>query len=297
MLMPVRSASTEAGSSAASAGRAELAASAAVRHPGGRPAFAAAPAAFRHDLLVLVIAGRADPALGTPGVDPPGPAATGACSRALAGRAGSADPAGGGLAPQVGSDLAAPGAGRGRDRLIPGIDQRVRQPDQHQRICSRGVTRAPGCSFRSASTSRSARPRSALAVARAARAAPVSSSGREAIRQDVTRASDSPSGPAAVTTGPGGGSCCAALAAAPLPRVLVVERGEPPHQFRPRPDIRRAYLGEEQTVESAPHHAFSRQARMLHLMQYRSLSAAAAGGAAAFADVAACPPGASSCRR
>jgi hypothetical protein len=91
------------------AGSAELAASAAVRHPGGRPASPAAPAAFRHDLLVLVIAGRADPALGAPGVDPPGPAAAGACSGAPAGRAGSADPAGGGLAPQVGSDLAAPG--------------------------------------------------------------------------------------------------------------------------------------------------------------------------------------------
>ncbi len=123
---------------------AELAASAAVGHPGGRPAPSAASAAFRHDLLVLVIAGRADPALGAPGVDPPGPATTGACPGAATGCAGFADPAGGRLAPQAGRDLAAPGASRGRDSLIPGLDQRVRQPDQRQRICGGGGDQGAG---------------------------------------------------------------------------------------------------------------------------------------------------------
>src|SRR5579859_2011866 len=75
------------------AGRAELAAGGAVGHPGGCAARPAAPPAFGHDLLILVIAGRADPALRPPGVDPPDPAATSACPGAAAGRAGSADPA------------------------------------------------------------------------------------------------------------------------------------------------------------------------------------------------------------
>ena len=79
------------------AGRAELTASAAVGHPGGGPAPPAASAAFRHHVLVLVITGRADPALRTPGIDPPDPAAAGARPGAAAGRAGSADPARGGL--------------------------------------------------------------------------------------------------------------------------------------------------------------------------------------------------------
>lgn len=118
--------------------RAELAAGAAVGHPGSGASHSAAPAAFPHDLLVLVIASRADTALGTPGVDPLGLAATSTCSLAVTGRAGSADPAGRCIAPQVDRDPAAPGAGRGHDRLIPGIHQRVRQPDQRQRICSRG---------------------------------------------------------------------------------------------------------------------------------------------------------------
>jgi hypothetical protein len=112
------------------AGSAELAAGGAVRHPGDRPARPAAPAAFGHDLLVLVIAGRADPALRAAGVDPPGPAATSARPGAAAGRAGPADPAGGGVMAQACGDLAAPGAGWSRDCLIPGLDQRVRQPDQ-----------------------------------------------------------------------------------------------------------------------------------------------------------------------
>jgi hypothetical protein len=111
------------------AGGAELAAGAAVGHPGSGASYPAAPAAFRHDLLVLVIAGRADTALGTPGVDPLGLAATSTRSLAVAGRAGAADPARGRLASQVGRDLAAPGAGRSRNRQMPGLDQRVRQPD------------------------------------------------------------------------------------------------------------------------------------------------------------------------
>ena len=109
------------------AGGAKLAAGAAVGHPGGCPPLPAAPAAFRHDLLVLVIAGRADSALGTPSIDPPSLAATSACPLAITGCAGAADPARGGLAPQVGRDPAAPGAGRGRDCLIPGIRERVGQ--------------------------------------------------------------------------------------------------------------------------------------------------------------------------
>lgn len=121
---------------------AELAAGAAAGHPGSGAPHPAAPAAFRHDLLVLVIASRADTALGTPGVDPPGLTAASTRSLAVARRAGAADPARGGLAPQVSRDPAAPRAGRGRDRQIPGIDQRVRQPDQHQRICGRRGSRS-----------------------------------------------------------------------------------------------------------------------------------------------------------
>jgi len=131
----------------ARAGRArgaELAASGVIGHPGGRPAPPAASTAFGHDLLVLVVAGRADPALGAPGADPPDPAASRACPCAAARRAGPADPAGGGLAPQVRRDPAAPGAGRGRDRLIPGPGQRVRQPDQRQRIGRRGDGQGTG---------------------------------------------------------------------------------------------------------------------------------------------------------
>jgi hypothetical protein len=113
---------------------AELAAGAAVGHPGSGASHPAAPAAFRHDLLVLVIAGRADTALGTPGVDPPSLAAASTGSLAVAGRAGAPDPARRCLAPQVGRDLAAPCAGRNRNCQIPGLDQRVRQPHQRQRI-------------------------------------------------------------------------------------------------------------------------------------------------------------------
>jgi hypothetical protein len=98
---------------------AELASCAAVGCPGSGASHPAAPAAFRHDLLVLVIAGRADAALGTPGVDPLGLAAASTRSLAIAGRAGAADPARGGLVPQVGRDLAAPGAGWGRNRQVP----------------------------------------------------------------------------------------------------------------------------------------------------------------------------------
>ena len=101
---------------------AELAACAAVGHPCSGAPHPAAPGAFRHDLLVLVIASRADAALGAPGVDPPGPAAASTRSLAVARRAGAADPARGGLSPQVDRCLAAAGAGRGRDRQLPGPD-------------------------------------------------------------------------------------------------------------------------------------------------------------------------------
>ncbi len=177
--------------------RAELAAGAAVGHPGSGASHPAAPAAFRHDLLVLVIASRADTALGTPGVNPPGLSAASTRSLAVTGRAGAADPARDGLAPQVGRDPAAPRAGRNRNRQIPGLDQRAGigriTAEQPQRVLV-----VPGRGHRD------------------------------------RHAGDERFG----------------LRRLPLPRVLVREYREPPHQLQPRPD--RIVLQEPSTLLRGP---------------------------------------------
>jgi len=133
---------------------------------------------------------------------------------AATGCAGFANPAGGRLAPQAGRDLAAPGAGRGRDSLIPGLDQRVRQPDQRQRICGRGGDQGAGMLLQERINLAQRPP-----VVRPGRGE--DTLGGRGVQSwhrgdqaggDASR--DLPSGWAVVTTGPGGGSCCAAPVAA-----------------------------------------------------------------------------------
>ncbi len=106
---------------ASRARRAGLAAGAAVGHAcGGPPAAAASAAVFKH-LFVLGVAGRADPALVAPGVDALELAAPGACSGTATRRAGCAYPASGGLAPQIGGDLATSGADGEGSWPVPGL--------------------------------------------------------------------------------------------------------------------------------------------------------------------------------
>jgi hypothetical protein len=138
--------------------RARLATGTAIRQANGGPTPTAASAAFRHDLLVLVIAGRADTALGAPGVDAPRPATANAYAGAAAGRASPAYPARGGFAPQVQGGLATRRASRSGNTPMPGHDQLVGYPHQHKRDAAGVTASASGCSRRSASNSRSARP-------------------------------------------------------------------------------------------------------------------------------------------
>jgi hypothetical protein len=121
-----------------------LAADTAVGQPDGGPPTAAAATAVLDHLLVPVIAGSADPALGTAGIDPPDLPAASAFSGAAAGGAGAAYPAGGRQAAQVGRDRGASGAGRGGNCPVPSLDQRVRDPDQGQRIPGRGDDQRAG---------------------------------------------------------------------------------------------------------------------------------------------------------
>ena len=124
--------------------RAGLAAGTATRHACGGPTLTAASAAVLTHLLVLGVTGRADPSLVAPGVDALDLAAPGACPGTAARRTGCAYPARRGLAPQIGGDLAGPGAGRNGNRPVPGLYQRVLDPDQSQRELSRGSGKRAG---------------------------------------------------------------------------------------------------------------------------------------------------------
>jgi hypothetical protein len=226
---------------------AELAACAAVGYPCSGAPHPAAPAAFRHDLLVLVITGRADAALGTPGVDPPGLAAASTCFLAVAGRAGAADRPEAVVRRRSAVILPHPAQAGAATVRYPAAIRACANRTSTSGYAAGVVSSAPGYSLSRESISRSARPCPALAAA---------STPRSGEPPRSTAESPAPPVLASRLTQPTGVSTCS------------------------RPD-------KEPTLRAGSLSGFIHTRRLLHLMQYRSLSAAAAGGTAALADVAA----------